>query len=94
MIDGIGRSGAGRLELVRSSTQPGAEIGKLEDPAFRPNIGGPSSPVSEMAAQGAPVDTAKIAAIRTAIAEGRYPVDPDRIADAMLKVDLPLFDGR
>jgi negative regulator of flagellin synthesis FlgM len=47
-----------------------------------------------MAAEGAPIDGAKVAAIRAAIAEGRYPVDPARIAAAMVEIDLPLSGGR
>jgi negative regulator of flagellin synthesis FlgM len=43
-----------------------------------------------MAASGAPVDSEKVAAIRAAIAEGRYPVDPDKIAEKMLALDLPV----
>lgn len=38
----------------------------------------------ELAAEGVPVDTGRVAAIRTAIAEGRYAVDPDAIAGAMV----------
>ena len=38
---------------------------------------------------GAPVDAAKVAAVRAAIAEGRYPVDPRAIAEAMVALDLP-----
>ena len=36
-----------------------------------------------------PVDTAKIAAIRAQLADGSYTVDPGRIADAMIALDLP-----
>jgi negative regulator of flagellin synthesis FlgM len=50
--------------------------------------------VAELAAAGPPVDAAKVAAIRAAIAEGRYPVDPDKLAASMLAIDLPLFDGK
>lgn len=39
---------------------------------------------SDLAAQPAPVDTARIAALRSAIAEGRYTVDPAKIAGSML----------
>jgi negative regulator of flagellin synthesis FlgM len=42
-----------------------------------------------MASAGAPVDAAKVAAVRAAIAEGRYPVDPAKIADSMLALDMP-----
>lgn len=39
---------------------------------------------SDLAAQPAPVDTARVAALRGAIAEGRYAVDPAKIAGSML----------
>jgi negative regulator of flagellin synthesis FlgM len=42
-----------------------------------------------MAAEGAPVDIDRIAAIKAAIASGNYPVDANRIADRMLALDLP-----
>lgn len=48
-----------------------------------------SSPAARMAAEGAPVDMDRIAAIKAAIASGNYPVDPERIADRMLALDLP-----
>jgi negative regulator of flagellin synthesis FlgM len=90
MIDGIGKAGAGRLALVRSgAAERGAEIGKAGD---SPRANAPAGPVAAMAAEGAPIDTAKVSAIRAAIAEGRYPVDPAKIAAAMLNVDLPVFD--
>ncbi len=42
---------------------------------------------ARMAQEQPPVDTARVAALRAAIAEGRYPVDPDAIADAMLRAE-------
>jgi negative regulator of flagellin synthesis FlgM len=48
-----------------------------------------ATPAARMAAQGAPVDTARIAKIKEAIASGNYPVDPDKIAEKMLDLDLP-----
>lgn len=39
---------------------------------------------SELAAKPAPVDTARAATLRAAIAEGRYTIDPSKIAGAML----------
>lgn len=47
------------------------------------------SPAARMAAQGAPVNTDKIAAIKAAIASGNYPVDAEAIAQKMLDLDLP-----
>jgi negative regulator of flagellin synthesis FlgM len=93
MINGIGKAGAGRLELVRGSAERSASVGKSSEPLSQPNVSRASSAVAEMASAGAPVDAAKIAAIRTAIAEGRYPVDPEKIAARMMELDLPLFDG-
>ena len=40
-----------------------------------------------IAAQGAPLNTARIGEIRAAISTGCYPVDPQRIARAMLAID-------
>ncbi|PZU57320.1 MAG: flagellar biosynthesis anti-sigma factor FlgM [Sphingobium sp.] len=51
-----------------------------------------SSPAARMAAEGAPVDLDRIAAIKAAIASGNYPVDPQRIADRMVDLDLPVRD--
>jgi negative regulator of flagellin synthesis FlgM len=48
-----------------------------------------ASPAARMAAQGAPVDLDRIAAIKAAIASGNYPVNPAAIADRMLALDLP-----
>jgi negative regulator of flagellin synthesis FlgM len=45
----------------------------------------------EQAVQSAPiVNEARVAAIRSAIEEGRYEVEPERIADKMLRMDRDL----
>ena len=41
-----------------------------------------------MAAQGAPVDMDRVAAIKEAIASGNYPVDAQAIAERMIALDL------
>jgi negative regulator of flagellin synthesis FlgM len=92
MIDGVGKAGAGRLSLVRGGAERSAALSKVSDAVS--NRPAPTSALAELAAAGAPVDSAKVAAIRTAIAEGRYPVDPDKLAASMLAIDLPLFDGK
>ncbi len=54
------------------------------------NSGGASAAtVLQLAAQGAPVDIQLVSEIRTAISEGRYPLDPNKIAAAMIAVDMP-----
>jgi negative regulator of flagellin synthesis FlgM len=93
MINGIGKAGAGRLELVRSSAERGASVEKAGGSAAQREVSGFGSIAAEMAA-GAPINSEKVAAIRAAIAEGRYPVDPAKIAARMLEIDLPLFDGK
>ena len=66
--------GAGLMREL-NARHPGVE--------FR-GIGGP-----RMAAEGAPVDMDRIAAIKAAIASGNYPVNPSVIADRMMALDLP-----
>ncbi len=48
-----------------------------------------TTPAQRMAAQGAPIDSARIERVKQAIASGKYPVDPDKIAEKMLDLDLP-----
>lgn len=48
-----------------------------------------ASPAARMAAEGAPVDMDRIAAIKAAIASGNYPVDANAIAERMVDLDLP-----
>lgn len=86
MIDGVGQGGPGRIGVGRSEKSATVIPLNAHAPARQ---GGAESAVFEIAQSGPPVDSAKVAAIRAAIAEGRYPVDADRIADRMLALDLP-----
>ena len=89
MIDGIGKLGQGRIGSVRGSAEGSAPVSAANDVAARDRSGAIESSVFELVAGGPPVDSARVAAIRAAIAEGRYPVDPDKIAERMLALDLP-----
>jgi negative regulator of flagellin synthesis FlgM len=90
MIDGVGKSRAGaRIELPRAFVERSVAAGKTGDALGQRNVGGPGSAAAGLASGGPPVDSGKVAAIRAAMAEGRYPVDPDRIAEAMIELDLP-----
>ncbi|WP_419813787.1 flagellar biosynthesis anti-sigma factor FlgM [Glacieibacterium sp.] len=44
-------------------------------------------------AQSPPVDAGKVAALRTAIASGSYAIDPGKIAEKMVALDLPAPRG-
>ncbi|MBC7505117.1 MAG: flagellar biosynthesis anti-sigma factor FlgM [Sandarakinorhabdus sp.] len=84
MIDGIGRGALPRLPA------PGGETGvraAASEPAAAKVAGRPANAsatiVRDMAAS-APVDSARVAVLRTAIAGGSYKPDPDAIAARML----------
>lgn len=90
MIDGIGKSGTGRIELPRASVGqgPAAAPSAASSPGGRSG-GVVGSVVADLVSLGAPVDSDKVSSIRQAIAEGRYAVDPDAIAERMIAADLP-----
>ena len=87
MIDGVGKSGAGRIDIARQDKGGAVGAARGVDPRFA--RGAVKSEVLELVSGRAPVDSAKVEAIRTAISEGRYPLDANRIALRMLDVDLP-----
>lgn len=87
MIDGVGKGGTGRIDLSRQ--EKGAAVNPLRSDGSRAPDGAVKSAVLELVSGGAPVDTAKVEAVRAAIQSGRYPIDPERIARKMLDLDLP-----
>ncbi|MDO9488490.1 MAG: flagellar biosynthesis anti-sigma factor FlgM [Sphingomonadaceae bacterium] len=90
MIKSVGDKQFGRIDAPRVGLDRAGSAAKPASAGGAPaQVGAPVSPAADMAAQGAPVDGAKIAAIKAAIAEGRYPVDPTKIADAMIKFTAP-----
>jgi len=89
MIDGIGKSGPARIDLNRSTVGAASQAGRVGDSSARSEAVGAGATVADIVAAGPPVDSAKVAAIRAAILEGRYPVDPVKIAERMLDIDLP-----
>lgn len=89
MIDGVGNSGAGRIELKRTALEAGSPVAQVGAAAERPGGAPAGNAIADLVAAGPPVDSAKVAAIRAAIAEGRYPVDPLKIAERMIALDLP-----
>src|SRR3546814_5917876 len=94
MVESIGQARTSGLNGVKlreaGKGQAGSSIG-LDGTA--PKIGNAQSPASRMAAEGAPVDMDRVSEIKAAIASGHYPVDPDKIAERMMNLDLPGKEG-
>jgi len=90
MINGIGPTGTGRIDVTRSDiVQRGTPAAPLIAVKSDAAEGATLNPAADLAASGPPIDAEKIAAIRAAIAEGRYPIDPKAIAEKMIELDLP-----
>lgn len=89
MINGIGKSGTGRVELQRAGAGQGPAAAAPADAAVpgarEQGVGGVAANLVRL---GAPIDSDKVSTIRQAIAEGRYAVDPDAIAERMIAADL------
>lgn len=84
MIDGIGKSSTGRIDLRGAGARQDAAVAPVGETAASTRSGGVGGAMSELLSMGAPVDTDKVSAIREAIAQGRYSVDPDAIAERMI----------
>ena len=89
MIDFISRSGPQR-PLVSA----GDGVAKPNDLRAKVEVKSPRAPVSTQIsgiarelAVSAPIDAARVAALRSAIAGGTYKPDPDRIAAAMIRLE-------
>jgi negative regulator of flagellin synthesis FlgM len=85
MVDPVGNSGVGRLDPARVS--PRAKIGDGDRKV--PPSDGSTTPAARFARLGPPIDVTRVSEIKAAIAEGSYTVDADRLAAAMLALDLP-----
>jgi negative regulator of flagellin synthesis FlgM len=83
MVDGVRINGTGPIDRVARGV---AAVGRAR---IAPAPVAEPSTVATLAAQDAPVDTSRVAAIRAAIANGSYNVDPDAIAAKMIEIDLP-----
>ncbi|UAK26051.1 flagellar biosynthesis anti-sigma factor FlgM [Sphingomonas nostoxanthinifaciens] len=87
MITGIGSVGTTRAVDLQGATPRSSEA--VQAAASQAEaVETPRSPAAALAAQGAPVDTDKVAAIRASIAAGTYKIDPKAIAGAMVAQDL------
>jgi negative regulator of flagellin synthesis FlgM len=89
MIEGVSKSGPERIGNARGAIEAGQPVSAAGDASVRSRAGVVQSSVLDLVAEGPPIDSAKVDAIRAAIAEGRYPVDADKIAERMIALDLP-----
>jgi len=91
MIKSVGPAMSAAVEAakLRETAQPRATAQVSADAPQPRAAEQASTPAARMAAQGAPVDEARIARIKQAIASGQYPVDPQKIAERMIDLDLP-----
>jgi negative regulator of flagellin synthesis FlgM len=90
MVSPISNSATGAVDtqrLVKASPAPSASHGKA------PLEGTASTPAARLASLGPPIDVTRVGEIKAAIAEGNYTVDADRLAAAMLALDLPQRDA-
>ncbi len=90
MINSVGQNISSGIEAARlresGKTRGAAATGSATTTA---SASASASPAARMAAEGAPVDMDRIAAIKAAIASGNYPVNAQAIADRMVELDLP-----
>ena len=90
MIKSVGQNMSAAIEASRlqggAKTRATSEKGSV---ATSSSSSASSTPAGRMAAEGAPVDLDRVAAIKAAIASGNYPVDAAAIANKMLELDLP-----
>lgn len=89
MISAVGSTGVVRAIEIRNDSVGKTEAAAPIDQTGPKESGSVTTTASELAAQGAPVDTDKVASIRAAIADGSYKVDAKAVADRMIAMDLP-----
>ena len=88
MIEGVGKTGPGRIGAARGSVEATSATTSTGGATTRGG-GAVQSSIMSLVAEGPPIDEAKVAEIRAAIADGCYPVDADKIAERMIALDLP-----
>jgi len=88
MINGVGSTSQTRIGQVKDSKVAAARETAAASPADSGMAMSPSL-VAALAEAGPPINDEKIQAIRSAIAQGRYPIDARAIAQKMVALDLP-----
>jgi negative regulator of flagellin synthesis FlgM len=91
-MDGIDTSvGAASLAQVRSTTTTTAPVKLAAETAPAQTSVGTANAnlISLLADASPPIDSKKVEAIRSLIAQGRYPIDSRAIAAKMIALDAP-----
>jgi negative regulator of flagellin synthesis FlgM len=89
MINSIGSSSTSLVGIGSSATQRSEAAGKIDKPVSAlEDRGAVSTTVSQLAAQGAPIDSDRVSALKAAIKAGTYKADPQAIARSMMSGDL------
>ncbi|WP_419827972.1 flagellar biosynthesis anti-sigma factor FlgM [Sphingomonas sp.] len=86
MLNGIGSSTSSPI-----GTQRGGDAKRVDVAGTRTTSsgeGGIATTVGRIAAEGPPIETDRVAALRAAIRGGTYMADPDAIATKMIAGDL------
>jgi negative regulator of flagellin synthesis FlgM len=87
MINGLGTGGPlWGLPKPEASNQPAPAVSDKSRDVAAPARAA-RSPIVRQLAASPPVDTARVEQLRAEIAGGRYRIDPDAIAAAMLRLE-------
>jgi len=93
MIDKISATHGQSIGVGQSDgIQPSAQTGVTKEAGINGVGGTLAGAIDHMVALGMPIDMQRITAIRNAIADGQYPVDPTMVAGKMMEFDLPGSD--
>lgn len=85
MLTPVVNSGSSKVDPHRIASFPPSRVdGRENKPVERGD-----TPAARLAKLGPPIDVTRVNEIRAAIASGSYTVDADRLAVAMLALDLP-----
>ena len=88
MINGLGTGGPlWSLPKPEVSNQPAPAVGDTARADRAAPARAARSPIVRQLAASPPVDTARVEQLRAEIAGGRYRIDPDAIAAAMLRLE-------
>ena len=89
MVTPISNSGPTKVDTKPVVTLPPVAADERRDK----KVDTSSTPAARFAKLGPPIDLTRVNEIRAAIASGNYTVDSDRLAAAMLALDLPVREA-